>query len=549
MTESRLFSFAGRVTCHLSLLLALLMPAVASAQTPDAVEDTNAEEADDLIVEETETGLEEGEATTTGGFDEYSEQSFKALVLNRGVSSTLPAMLTQKIAGQMEEKRFDNRSWSITESDVVDWCVEATGEAQIVRGDVDPETQQANITAEAVINRCSPVYEYTYGINHVCQKKSYKKKKKTVTVAECTVTTELKLWRYLVQLTENGSPEFYLDTKFKTDGLHTIADSTTSSSEITSKNPFAAAKLSALSSATTVAGLAVKRKIRNVRDFQLHAPIVAKKSYNAMFCLGQDTVALDTPFNVVVNTPKGEKVVGFVKAREIFDGCVETPKLAEESKKRKINLRPLISQIIIGQSRIEPAMTAWELPAIGLNFGGGVALTPQYGGSYGAGVEFLGEYNFGAHIGISELHAFMRGRLTFVTDTGDMQSAFLDAYPGLGAELMDSALGMQVDLGALKRFYVMGPLFIDAGAGLAFSYYKLGEMNDYEFGLYSIGGMGMGGLGWQIAPRWLCRVVAAYRIQMAKPSITDPDGESLSAEGDAGMDNGFLGTIDLLYTF
>ena len=74
MTESRLFSFAGRVTCHLSLLLALLMPAVASAQTPDAVEDTNAEEADDLIVEETETGLEEGEATTTGGFDEYSEQ-------------------------------------------------------------------------------------------------------------------------------------------------------------------------------------------------------------------------------------------------------------------------------------------------------------------------------------------------------------------------------------------------------------------------------------------------------------------------------------------
>jgi len=521
---------------------------VENEDTKDAPSTSESSESDESSGTESET-------------DVYSTISYNKLLLNRRFDSTLPVHLNAVIAREFKKSRFDNETWSVGDPQTANWCREATKEMQIVRGNVDAETGDADLTLDAVTERCSPIYEYRVGIHHGCETVQDKKKY----YIKCSIKTKVALDRYVVTFNDSQDLGFKKDESFAEAGTKTMIFHKVKSRQLTKKRNATQAKREAMGSAVGSTRVALELALKNIRDFQLHAPIVARKTRTTYMCLGRE-VPLDTPFHVMINTASGEKKMGFVKARKIYDGCVLTPKLeAQEEAGKEIVLKPLSADIILGGGRIRQGMTAWEMPSIGLNagFSGGVA--PIIGDAQSPSFGFALEANLADGTGISELFVFIRARLVFVSDAQPLEDSFREGFPGISDWFVDfpeSTVGAQGEIGLLKRWYLAGPIFAELGAGFAASRYFIDSFHVWFIGdevdmqVDGFGLAGTGGLGMQLAPRWLLRFHAGYRALLTYPTIeindepcSDVVGSICNSEGGLGTEAGMMTSLDLLYTY
>ncbi len=190
---------------------------------------------------------------------------------------------------------------------------------------------------------------------------------------------------------------------------------------------------------------------------------------------------------------------------------------------------------------------------------------PVVGNASSPSMSLISEYNLAPHTGTSELHLLLHARLVFVSDAQPLEDSFREGYPGISSWLVyfpESSVGVQADLGLLKRWYLVGPIFTELGAGLAFSRYFIDSFRpiftDYEVTMQVDGGglMGLAGLGLQMSPRWILRLNAGYRALITFPTIevngepcSDIAGSICDAEGGADYETGKMVNLNLIYTY
>jgi len=469
-------------------------------------------------------------------WDKYSVLTEKVLMLTGDVQTSLSADDQQYFFNMAAMGRFN---WDIKESDpnsaaVEAWCKKSVKDTQVRRDNTD-EYGEAEITLKAMVERCSQVFRMALKVSHSC-KMVVKGKKKKKRYMKCTVKSTMAFTKFKASM-KTGKFAYTVDSKFGKKGTKTLKSKSSSSKRITKKVSQAKAQRKALRSAAKGAGFGHKKAIREIKDFQIHAPIVRVKDGHADSCLGKDTVELDLPFHVVFKGKSGEQRKGWVKARRIYDGCTMTPSMLEEKKKgKKFKLRPMESQIIIGGSDVKKGYTLWEMPSSGLNleFHGG--MMPQIGSfnhTFGGGMGV--EYNMAAATGISEFYTFTRIDLGFVSDTDPLEKMFIKGYDQISAIEFEPAIVAQMDVGIFKRVY-MRRLFMDFGVAASASYYLLelkgGQSDNVEIKVIGVGGGAHFGLGFQITPRLMVRALGAFKYSLLLPMVTiadqdiDPDNKS-----------------------
>jgi len=488
-------------------------------------------------------------------YDKYSKVSEQKLMLKDKVSSSLDAANMKSYVFELGLGRF-NTSLSTNDpnhASVNAWCEQAIKDTQTKRDEVDGETGDAIVTLKAKMERCSQVFMYDLNVSHNCKLVKPKKGKPSM---QCKVSGKFTAYKFKADQS-SGSLAYTTDTAFGKGGAVTKTASWTSSSTITKTNPQARAKKSALSNASTWAGRWMSRQLRDIKEFQISAPIVAVKGGSAYSCLAKDVVEQDLPFHVVFNSSEGEKKVGFVKARKRYDGCTLTPSLSEkQSGGEKVEIKPMESQIILGSPKA--SMTMWEMPTMHLNVGMGGGIMPSVAGDdpNGAmGVSFLAEYNGGRYLGLSEVHQFAyvsyglapRENLDALFEEGfDVNPKELIEF--LGDEPADTVPFARASLGILKRIYFRA-LFVELGAGLSASYYLLDSIGDTDLGILSYGGEGLAAVGMQLSPRFLLRAQGGFHFGIAAPTVSvNGEEQELGDEAELKPETGIFAGVHILYT-
>ena len=133
-------------------------------------------------------------------------------------------------------------------------------------------------------------------------------KEKKKRYMRCTVKTKVALDRYVVGFDAEQEIKFNKDRQFGESGTKTIIITRSSTVQITKRKKKPQATREAMAGATGKTRIAIELALKNIKDFQLHAPIVARKKTKTLMCLGSQ-VPLDTPFHVVINTADGEKEI------------------------------------------------------------------------------------------------------------------------------------------------------------------------------------------------------------------------------------------------
>jgi hypothetical protein len=441
-----------------------------------------------------------------------SSEKFLLLRATKPLNKTsMPDFAFQEVLQAVEQLRFTVADWDVNSQETMNWCLGATEEAQIKAGEVTTKGQ-GRVTVEAIKKRCSELVTHSFEASHACVQKVDKKGRR---YWECSVTGTVTLKKYKADVDAEGKVSFAIDPAFGKGGTMTLSSTGTGSSEDMN---------AAISGAAFSARLWLERKVRDIEYFQLRSPIVEHKKATSYFCLSKEIVELDTPFHVLKPTEKGIKKVGFVKARKLYSGCTMTPSLEEKQKKgEKVEIRPSEAQDIIGSGNIQPGMTMWEMPSIGLNVGGGIATMPFDWGKVAPGGQIETEYNLARHIGISEFHVALH--LKFGVTLWDFENIYKKYGPIL-----------QFDVGVIKRWYVRR-VFFDAGLFYAESHLlKKNEEGDFEFKPYAVGALVQGGLGFQVSPRFIWRLNGGLRF-----GTNVMDG--------APKDMGIVAGTDLLYNF
>ena len=450
--------------------------------------------------------------------DLLQEASEKFLML-RGAppdnSTEMPDDVFSWLLGAIEQLRFDVRDWAPTAAQTTAFCKQGAADAAFKAGEFADKPDEGRLTMERVLKRCSEVGQEWFVARHSCAWNNSKAE------WDCAVALRVTIRKLKARAKADGTFDLVVDGDFGDRGTRIISSSGSGSDRDQHK---------ALMSAAAFTRLWAERDVRDVEMFQLRAPIDSSDGDSSRFCLGRDAVELDTPFYVLKPTATGTERAGFVKARQIYDGCSMTSELkAKEARGEKFVQLPLVAQNILGRKEIQPGMTAWEMPSVGLNFGGGFATSP-YGaaGNLGGTLAKYGfvpaaaivvEYDLARHTGVSELWIATEWRFTVINALGGGDTKYF---------------GIQADFGLFKRWYLMGPLFADLGAAASLSYAP--QINGkYP---YAVGGLGKLGLGLQLAGRWLARVNAGFRYAYNVVTQTAFDAEA-----------GALLGLDVLYSY
>jgi hypothetical protein len=280
-----------------------------------------------------------------------------------------------------------------------------------------------------------------------------------------------------------------------------------------------------------------------------------------MSCLGRDTVELDLPFIVMFNSDGKEVRKGFVKARKIYDGCVETLELKQAAANgQKVDLKPMESQIILGGKKVKPGYTMWEMPSIGLNFGGALGFGQSMAG-FGSGsfrmwptLNILLEQSIAAKAKVSELHTWQTVRLSYVAGEDFVKgfnSSLEASMPAISGSLPSNShvFVLQIDAGVVKRWYSRF-FFFGLGAGINFSYnISMADiMGDYMPTAMGVGANGLVELGFQLTPRFILDFKLGYRFEAALSMLLQ-DGEIVGDVSYMGIYHGPSASINLLYNF
>jgi hypothetical protein len=476
-------------------------------------------------------------------FDKYSNVTEQKLLLSGKIENSLPEEHFETLYSDLGFNRFDTsiKVKDPNDSAVEQWCEKAVKDTQVRRRETDGETGDAVVTLKAKMERCSQVFSHDIKVTHACQRKATKKGKPFMS---CKVIAAATVYKFSADQS-SGQLRYALDQGFGSGGKIVMQADNTGTSSITKDRSQAQATHAAIGAAVRWAGLKLKRALRDIKEFQLSAPIVAAKSGTAFVCLGRDTVELDMPFYVIRNSPLGDVREGFVKARRMYDGCTLTPSQAEaKGKGQSFTNKPMEAQIILGRFSIKPGMTLQEMPSIGLNFGAFGGITSSIGffnGNLGPGGGMTVEFDLGPYIGLSEFYTFTDFSIIGVLDAEQVRLAFVKMmgqdWDTIVTQDLDASLAIQANLGALKRVYIAGPLFAEAALAFAFSFYSVGKFehggDEISLGVFGLGAMVLGGVGFQLAPRWMLRFSGGYRYLISIPTISVND-ESCE---DAGYSN------------
>jgi hypothetical protein len=495
---------------------------------------------------------------STGAFadDKYSVEVEQKLMLRIAISHTVGIGNVNRFYRGIGMGNFVVKDWRLSSQRIVQWCTSEVRKMQIKRNKVNLKGE-ARVDEAAYRERCSDIYGHRLKLTHSCEAKRKKKK----TYVECKVAARMTVIKANAIIKNGQLVGFRRDNKFGKKGVYSVRQSNSSTSRAHRKTGgVQGATRRALRSAVNSTAMFTKRKLLDIKAFQLHAPIVGVHKGNALMCLSKKVLALDTPFHVIVNMGGKEIRKGWIKARRIYDGCADTT--ARGKKRRKLVLKPTEAEIIIGGSDVKRQMTAWEMPQIGLNIGVQAGLMPFIDFQHGFGITLMNEFNFGAKIGISELHAVLYLGLGFYADNKLVRESFQTAYDTQISGLEDlpkSSLVLQADTGVIKRWY-MGRLMIDLGITIGVSYYMLdafdaidldsGEEVEVMLGNIGVSVTPLIGFGFQIAPRWILRALAGFRMGITMPNLQiDEETEEPRGTLDFPMELGLTANVGLLYTF
>lgn len=494
-------------------------------------------------------------------FDKYSVTTEQMVLLKGTITSDLPGDALAKAYGEMALERFNRTITSAdpNSAEIMSWCDLAVQGTQVRRDQTD-EYGQAQLTLKAKVERCSQVYMHDLNANHSCKVATDKKGNKTLV---CSVTVGLAFQRFKFDAV---SGKWVGDSSFGDKGFTRMSASSDSSISL-EKIDMATAEKSAIGSASVSAGTSLKRKIRDVSEFQQRTPIIGVKKGNAYSCLGKDTVELDLPFFVVIDKGGKEAQKGFVKARVIKDGCVETPELKNRmSNGYRAVIKPMESQIILGGKGVKPGMSLREMPTAGASMGASLGVTNSFGG-VGDGsfriwpaLTINVDQNLAPKTGISEFFTWQALRITgvFGDDAlGRVKSKMGSALglvnsngnPDIGSNYM---LVIQLDVGIHKRFF-FGPFLMGFGVGAGFSanvFENIKNLNNDDVTpmIFGVGGMGQIEIGGQLTPRLLMSIMLGYRLEYGFTFLFK-DGEDVSIRNDPfGLAHGVVANLQFMYT-
>ncbi|MBL6975773.1 MAG: hypothetical protein ISR64_08595 [Deltaproteobacteria bacterium] len=501
-------------------------------------------------------------------WDKYSVLTEKVLMLTGDIKSSVPDADLQALYLKMEVGRFNMsvKGAEPNSADVTAWCEKAVKDTQFLREATD-EYGQAEVTLKAKMERCSQVFRHALTVGHKCEIKRTKPKKgKPRVYAECKVQGELAFTKFKGDQS-TGQFRYQVDTGFGAKGTYRLKSEGVAQTTISKKVTKQQAMASALTGAAKKTGFGFMKPIREIEEFQLHAPIIRVKKGYTSSCLGKDTVELDMPFHVVFQAGDKQKKKGFVKARKIHDGCTMTPSMeAAAAKGKKYKIHPMEAQIILGGKKVRKGVTMWEMPTNYLNIGGGAGITGTANGiGVGAGNfrfwpvgELFAEQNIARKIGISEFYTTEFLRFSYIPESsaGTFNTNFENSFAGSNMTYDGSWFMMQADFGILKRWF-LGPFFLGLGADLAVSIYigmtdpagGLASASDYTPMVLGVGALGQLDLGFQLTPRFLLALRLGYRVEYGLPFLIK-DGENYGGSyTEMGVGHGPNGALNLIYSF
>jgi hypothetical protein len=481
-------------------------------------------------------------------YDRFSTVSEQNLMLTGEIQTNFG----KSLPGFLSDLGFDRFDQSLGQTapdapEAFAWCEKAVKDQQVRRDDTDAETGEAVDTVKSLQEACNRVFKYDLSASVSCKTKTDKKtKKRTV---KCNSTGQITFSRYKLAGSNDG---LTADSGWQKQGTLQIKSTGSGSSTIakpTKRNPNPAQKAKKSARSSAISGLAsgLSRAMKEVDVFQIQAPIIGRKGSMALNCLGKNLAPLDFPMEVVFKSPKGKKVIGFAKIRKAFNGCTETPSIAErKAAGEKIVLKPAEAQVILGGSRAKAGFTLWELPTSGVDIIVGGDLRAMYEGGSAPALILGAEYNLAKFTGVSELFASVE--LFVSADGGAVRDAVAatDPFNVTG----DSITIGGADLLAIKRIY-MGPLYIQVGAGLTAARYQILDDDEWSYGITSYGGAGQGGIGMQLSSRLMVDGVVGYRYLLPTVSFTDKsDNSSVAIPGaESKTDGGLNMGLRVRYTY
>lgn len=459
--------------------------------------------------------------------DESAKISGKTLLLLAPLKSSLGTKAQGRLLSSVDLHRFEIlevENPNPEAPELIEWCIERAKQMAIRREILDSSGSPL-LTLALKKEACGQIYSWRIGVRDQCEATSEAgtdvgsiasslASKSTgasggKSYVKCQVFADVDVEHFRPA---DGEDAFRLmrDTSFGTGGhLAVSADGT---STVKLSGGFDPTKLLAQGLAAYVAGQNLwKAVLEKVDDFAIQGVVTANEAGTTFSCLGRDTVSLDQPFRII--QPGAEKMIGFVKARAVYDGCYDDGSAAGDP-----NLRPMEAENILGGSAIEPGMTLREMPSMGLAVGATAGSAPLLNEVAQPTFGVRAEYNLAQLTGISEFHAVIMARFALYTAT------VINPLVPFGTRL-------QLDLGVVKRWYFWGPIFIEGGGLLT----GTGWISSGVDTLQTIGISGIGALGLQVSPRWTARVTGGLRLA-----------------GGLGANFGEIGPIlstDVLYTF
>jgi hypothetical protein len=284
-----------------------------------------------------------------------------------------------------------------------------------------------------------------------------------------------------------------------------------------------------LNGAASAAGAATHRDLIEFKAFRTYSPIIAVRGTKAFNCLNSLVSQLDRPYYIVINTDEGEKKKGFAKTRKVFDGCVETPRLAKKmAAGEEVEVRPAEAQVILGNPKA--GYTLMEMPSSGKNMVYGVQSMPGPSFTHGVGAVWGMEQNLALskrRVPVSELYVFTRtgfgvGPKNWGGDSRGVPEVLDYMTMGLIESLPVTPM-ITGEGGILKRFYAHAFL-VDVGVAGGMALYGVApKVEEVKVGVVGFYFSPQVGLGVQLSPGALLRFNFGYRIGMAMALYQLPD--------------------------
>lgn len=498
---------------------------------------------------------------------EESYRSFPQLMMRQTGSYTLPDHIAKKFEQDLQASlglwRYTIVDYGPNGPEILDWCNKIASDLQTYRQETDAETNEAELTLEAKAFQCSEAYSYVLNVTHKCRTTGTPGDATQTRRAICSVDAKIGFGKYNARFDANAA----------------VAGGDSSSSSLTGDDAPRAERGrmvwapesdwgnegsivihardeqrmvikpgeqdKALDEALEWALVTVLSKaaglLNEQPDLKPKGMVQDAKGSDVELCLSKDIVKLDAPF--LLYDEEGESV-GFMKARELHDGCELTPSIerrVREKRKRRIATRTrlkldplgkrgkkedadiddsdwdqgaMMAQLITGNAtdRFGMGYLAQEIPYSGWTFSlyGGAMIGFADGTAVGPGGGLGMEYSLASALDISELHA----------------------YGQLGVAAFSGNMDLNLEAGVLKRWYVAGPFFIDAGAGLAAGY-GLGAENVFAGVAANLG------LGLTFSPGFGMRLKTGYRAGAAI---------GVGASGGTGFGHGALANLNFNFT-